>query len=185
MIRVVLTEDDLRIAERVGKERQKTFNRSGYYDKRCTYSGEDAHVQGAKTESAVAKGLGVRWDGEVFSLEEFLRNRQSYFDVGGEVEVRSTKYSNGRLIIKKHDKDDAPFVLVIVRGNNTYDLMGWCYGREGKRQEWWLEMGYGLPQYYVPQSELKPIEDLQELIIRKRAEKAGKSPPVVVDGVEL
>jgi len=77
--------------------------------------------------------------------------------------VRATECPNGRLIIHKEDPDDAPFVLARVRENEV-TLVGWLYGREGKRSEWW----YAPPNhpnwqaFFVPNDELHDMDDLPE-----------------------
>lgn len=112
--------------------------------------GYDAHVHGAVCEFVVAKALGIFWPGPGVLWSA---------DVGGGIQVRSTKREWGSLIVHKEDADKAPFVLVTGCLLN-YDVRGWLYGHECKQQGWW-SAGDGRPAFFVPQTALKPIEELR------------------------
>lgn len=116
--------------------------------------------QGACAELAVAFGLGVAWDGQYLPLEKWERWRLCGTDVSG-VEVRSTTHATGSLILHPKDKDEAPFVLVTCPERPLYRLVGWCWGREGKRPSLWRDVGYGRPCYYVKQRLLRPLAELR------------------------
>lgn len=88
------------------------------------------------------------------------------------IEVRSTGWKNGKLILHPEDADDCPFVLVTIDGS-VARLPGWIYGRDGKNQRWWQTEGsrqaLQYPCFMVPQHELRPIEDLL-LILKQQQE---------------
>jgi hypothetical protein len=86
---------------------------------------------------------------------------------GRRAEVRATEYwFGGCLLVHPGDPDDRPFVLV-VGGDGPYprvfDVMGWCYGREAKRSEWW-RTEYRHAAYFVPQTKLRPLVELDPAV---------------------
>jgi hypothetical protein len=109
-------------------------------------------IEGALAECAVAKRLGRYWPGKGVIKAS---------DVGGNLQVRSTPYSGGHLIVNPTDPDDEVFIFV-TGGNGTYCIRGWMYGRDCKRPEWWRELksGSGRMAYAVPQEALQSIDSL-------------------------
>jgi hypothetical protein len=108
-------------------------------------------IESAGAEAAVAKALGKYW------LAVLQNPQDADGDVSG-IEIRSTCRSDGRLIVHDRDKDDAPFVL--VRGTfPNYEICGWMRGRDAKKDKYKFN-GDGRPAYFVPSSELRPIEEL-------------------------
>lgn len=112
-------------------------------------------IESAGAEAAVGKALNIFW--------QHGKLREYKGDVGA-VEVRSTKLPNGRLILHDRDSDDAAFVL--VRGKfPSYELVGWCIAREGKRPEYKFH-GDGRCEdvekqsYFVPNNILRPINEI-------------------------
>lgn len=170
MIRVELCEWEARYATFVGKHRQRFIDKKGFEQRGvCGNSGEVNNIMGACGELALSKWLNVYWHPHVFDESEY-QNRKNIYDVGGQVEVRCTGHKNGRLPVKSIDRDGAPYVLVIQAGN-TYTLVGWLYGHEAKQARYIREY-YKLPwvSYFVPQSELRSMESLRDLLQR------GQSP---------
>ena len=67
-------------------------------------------------------------------------------DVGSDVEVRSTEYENGALLVRNNDSPDRKFVLVHVELNDGrgeprvgFNIKGWVWGHEAMTDEWWRE----------------------------------------------
>jgi hypothetical protein len=105
-------------------------------------------IEGALSEIALAKWLGVYWSGASFVRAD---------DVIG-YEVRWTHWDNGHLPLHRSDIDEKRYVLV-TGGLGKYVIRGWIYARDGKREELWGEFK-GAPEgacYKVPQSELMEI----------------------------
>lgn len=103
------------------------------------------HIEGACAEEAVAKYLNIFWSG---SIGELLTP-----DVG-KFQVRSTPLAHGRLIVQKKDPDDAVFILA-TGTIPRFIIVGWMYGHEAKRGEWWCDpQGTNRHAYFVPQSAL-------------------------------
>ena len=148
MIEVELTEAEIEFAGRVGVMRQFMAISQKYRPRYgCRGDPWQIHVDGAEAELAVAKYLGIEW---VPSLE---RQREGEHDVG-ELEVRSTRWRNGHLMLHPPDPDDAWFVLVISMPPR-FRLAGCIRARDGKRDEWWRATDRAA--YWVPQSALLPM----------------------------
>lgn len=103
------------------------------------------HLEGCLGEMALAKHLNVFWSGKGgFRAPDV-----------GELEVRTTRHENGRLILHPADSDDATFYL-LTGVNGTYDVRGHILGRDGKREEFWADpTGQGRGAFFVPQSHLR------------------------------
>lgn len=108
----------------------------------------DAHILGATAEMAVAKHLGVYWEGVVDRPETLAG------DVGV-VQVRGTSYLDGALILHDRDLDDAMFYLVAVDGR-VCRLLGRILGRDGKIPPFW-DPAKPRPAFFVPQSALQAV----------------------------
>lgn len=117
------------------------------------------HIAGAIGEYVVAKVLGVHWNPSVG-----IRGRSDVgADDGPPVQVRTTGYRDGHLIVNEPDDDDDPFILVVdlcSTGSARFDVVGYIYGDEAKRDEWRREIEGRGAKYFVPQSALEPIESI-------------------------
>jgi hypothetical protein len=84
-------------------------------------------------------------------------------DVGSrspKLHVRHSVRPDGRLILREDDPDDAVFVLV-TGTIPAFRVCGWITGREGKAGDL-IDLNNNRPPcWMVPQSELRPIEELQ------------------------
>lgn len=116
-----------------------------------------ADITGALSEMAVSVGLKLPWNDPIRAPRQ--RNADGDRDVG-DFEVRSTTRERGSLILYPKDADDAPFILVTGQ-LPTFELRGWVYGHEGKQERFW-RTDVRSPAFFVPQSALKPLGDLQE-----------------------
>lgn len=152
MIEVTFTHYELRMAAMIGVERQLEairFLRVHKYE--FAGSGWDIHIEGALAELAVAKARNSYWTALARDPGELPG------DVG-HVQVRSTKYRNGSLIVHPEDPDDAPFVLVVRYDEHTFHVIGWLYGKEAKQDEFWTDKnGNGRFAFFVPQGRLKQV----------------------------
>lgn len=156
---ITLTEADLALAQETANKRNAENRRVNRRDGKVLSNSLDIDLQGARSELAVARALNLKWDGAFLADEVWKVWKTTGCDVQN-LEVRSTLHQNGRLILHPKDKDEAPYILVIASKHPTYQLVGWCFGREGKIQEYWHDVGYGRPCYFVPRNKLKKIEDL-------------------------
>lgn len=110
-------------------------------------------VEGLLSEYAAAKGLGLPYEPTVGMLDTLLG------DIGPGLQVRSTKYPKGSLLV--HDKDDDDHAFILVTGRyGIYDIRGWIFAKEGKKKKYWKtykERG----AYWVPQEALRPLDTLK------------------------
>jgi len=109
--------------------------------------------QGSVAERAVSKALGYPWKGKGVHGEP---------DVGDDIEVKCTKYPDGKLIVQKHTPDDLKCILVIGVKLN-YTLVGWMMSQDAKQKKYlWKPNGeQGREAYFVPQSDLRPCSELE------------------------
>lgn len=163
MITVQLTLQERIEALNVARQRQNVNRGSGRGDAKVLKNGLEVDVQGAIGEIAIAKHFNLVWDGKIKSNEEWLEWRKSGHDVSG-LEVRFTKHRKGNLILQKKDKDDGMFVLITQIEPGRYEIVGWCFGLEGKQSHYWKDVGYGRPCFYVPREKLRKLEELKQFI---------------------
>jgi hypothetical protein len=142
---------------RVGVRRQVN---AIYNARRDRYGGEEGdawgkHIGGAIAECEVAHYLGLAWNAEA--------NQPGVADVAPFVEVRSTALRDGCLILHQADSDNARFILVVgeipnleiagfVRKGDIADI-----GRYRRVRGWNGQRS----AYFVPQSELRPMDEFE------------------------
>ena len=146
MARIVLSPSEMYLATTVACMRmiEDIFaNRSDRYgaDKK---NGFQLHIMGAIGELAVAKFLGVFWNGNLGNLKAP--------DVGF-VQVRSRSEQWHSLILHPADSDDDLFYLVTVQ-DYVCDVVGYIRGRDGKHPSHWDDPARGRPAFFVKQEYL-------------------------------
>lgn len=117
----------------------------------------DIYSTGA--ECAVAKHLQRYWHMGVNTFK-------SVPDVAPDIEVRSTDLATGRLILRKDDPAERPYVLVYWEkaAENMcpkFWILGWICGRDGMQPEWIDNPGSDEESYWVPQSALSDVDALR------------------------
>ena len=159
---VRLTADEMTKAAAVGAYRRikSIVNRRNLNTslKREEFDRWQADIEGALAEMAVVKVLRQPWTGSIPNGEF------KGADVGDKVQVRSTRYADGCLILYPNDYDAHLYVLC-VGAYGTYRLAGWVSGSAGKDARYW--MGDGVkqwPAFFVPQKALRPIRELMEML---------------------
>lgn len=143
---IVLTPAEMLVAAQVGIQRQVQnlkHNVQAAYGARREHDWQ-LNIEGALGEMALAKYLGIYWDGKGEMREP---------DVGN-VDVRTTPKPNNRLILHPKDPDDRVFYL-LTGYNGQYVVRGSILGKDGKKQEYWTDPKTGRPAYFVPQEALK------------------------------
>jgi hypothetical protein len=154
MTTVALTPDEVLQGAMVGVLRRVGNMKTGLADRPTYGAGQNQawtrDCEGACGELAVAKHLGLYWNGSLGQLKAP--------DVG-KYQVRTTPADGGRLLLHGRDPDDAAFIL--ARGfAPRFQLAGWIMGRDGKRQDWWRELVPGRPCFVVPNEALHPMDTL-------------------------
>lgn len=103
-------------------------------------------INGAQGELAVAKAFGVYWNASV--------NSGKAADVR-KIQVRTTTWATGRLIIRPKDSDEDLFMLVHCR-RPIFTLAGWMYGHEAKVEKFFREKdGTGDQAWWVDVEHLR------------------------------
>lgn len=152
-----LTDYEFAIAIQIGTYRQLSNLKKGRKDAYGAPSedGLNLHIQGACGESAVAKALNIYWSGNMGKLKACDVNHKKH-----KIEVRTRSKDWYELIIHEKDNDDAIFILVTGVAPN-FKLVGWCFGRDGKKQKYLKDpTGYRPPAFFVPQDDLQNMKRL-------------------------
>ena len=162
MIKVELTENNLLCAGLVGVCRQVSGfvrdvqagrdTQKGKYGVNNAVNGWQYNCDGAMAEMAVAKHFGVFYDGAYGNFKAK--------DVG-ELQVRSTSLKRGSLLLHDSDLDDDRFILVLTFEAPVLYLCGWCYGREGKQEQYW-RTDTKRPAYFYPQNFLRSMDTISQ-----------------------
>ena len=108
-------------------------------------------IEAAAAEVAVAKHLGMFFDG---SVNTFKRS-----DLGTQWEVRHTRHPQGHLIIRREDPTYSTYILVVGLVPRM-TVCGWIKGIDGKSPKHWCEMPPPAA-WFVKQIDLYPIDTIE------------------------
>lgn len=156
---VILTGKEVAYAKAAAKRRDEEA--ATWTSKRVDESTNDRgiHIQGALAECAAAKKLGLPW---ISALKSEKLN-PGVSDIGaGEtgLQVRSTTYRTGHLILRPRDSREDIYVLVVSLSECEHHLVGWMYGYEGMIEAFWRADFNGPPAWFIPQGSMKPVSAL-------------------------
>ena len=157
-----LDEKDILLATEVANMRNKSQREAKRKDGLVKGSSLGRDMQGTLAELAVSRALNLPWDGKWLPIAIWDSWKLEGNDVG-KLEIRSTDRSDGRLILHPSDKDFSPYVLVTSDAHPSYKLVGWVYGIDGKNEKYWRD-NVPRPCYMVPQTNLKSIDSLLEIL---------------------
>lgn len=149
---VRLTEAERRICVWVGEQRYRHASgnaRDPGAGPSRERRGPHFDVRGACCEYAASLMLNLSWRPTVGQIDQR--------DVGGIVDVRSTDLANGRLIIKPDGT--GPYMLVVQVDDYEYWSPGWIDAGEAKTR-YPLLTSHGDPAHFVPQNDLRSIDEL-------------------------
>lgn len=103
----------------------------------------DAHVLGAGGECAFCKWRGVYWHPTIGDVGRP--------DVAPDIDVKTTKEDRHCLRVPLGASADWRYVLATRLDEETYQMRGWCYGREAKVEQFKRDPhDLGKPAYFVP-----------------------------------
>ena len=151
---VKLTKTEAQTAAFVGVERRLTnrYKEVGAKDyvKEVQFDlgGFERDIQAAAAEQAFAKARNKYWD---YSVNTFKKP-----DVG-DVQIRHTVRSSGKLIVRPDDSDEEIFVLVTGE-IPEFTIRGYMRGCEAKQDQFIDNPGGGKPCWMVPQDNLRPVK---------------------------
>jgi len=140
------------MASEVGRLRQLSAIRQGLLDQHGFAGlGWSEHIEGACGEMAVAKILGIYWNGSVdtFKAPDLLTD----------VHVRTRSRHDYDLIVRPNDPDEANYVLVTGKCPE-YLIHGFLRGSEAKQNHWLNTYGNRPEAYFIPSYNLKPIREM-------------------------
>lgn len=111
-------------------------------------------IEGACAELALAKYLGVYWNGGV--------NTFKAGDVG-KFQVRYSQYYDARLVVRTNDAPGDIYVLV-VGGEGNYTLVGWCAGERAREVGSWENPNGYEYAWWVDQRDLSSMSGIWEVL---------------------
>jgi hypothetical protein len=157
-LEITLEWYELQFAATIGATRRVESMRNSRTDKYGMDGrrhGWQVDIEGVCGEMAVAKALGIYYNGSI--------NTFKLPDVG-RLQVRMTPLQKGSLIVRPADPDEAIFVLVTASERGyTYTVEGWMMGRHAKQDQWRESPNGRPPAYFVPINELYDIQELRRL----------------------
>jgi|TARA_R110002020_G_scaffold142963_1_gene315148 hypothetical protein len=161
-VRIILTKTQREYADNVGIKRQaynNSINKADAYGFKG--DGTAIHVDGARAELAVALALSKDWADFAKDYDKIVA------DVGTNIQVRSTNYKHGNLLLHPKDRDDQVFVLVKSHDFPTMEVVGWVLGKDAKKKVYWEDGSQhkaftGRPCYRYPHTKLNPMDSLED-----------------------
>lgn len=152
-MKIILDNNEMRAAKQIFDANQAA------YSDRHKYGANDRDMKaigmdGFAAELAVARFLGIDLKDHTPSIQGSDNPDVGVYD------VRQTRYSRGRLLLHKPDKDDRVTIFVTGTGR-TFFIRGWLRNRDGKQERFWQVINRKAnPCYAIPQSELQPMYSL-------------------------
>ena len=161
-VRVILNENELRQAVRIGSERNIASLVNAYQQPKEQTQKEghwEWHITGAIGEFAVSKVLNVEWHCDTKQIQEFDCGRY---------QVRSTTLNDGRLLVRRRDNPEHVFIFAQVIKNRVL-FHGWASGQRVID----LDQEIFPNCFTIPTYLLYPMTDLPEF------------PQILPDGVDM
>ncbi len=157
---VELTQHQLDLGVGVGHQRNALHRNHGRADG-IVRSGTslEMDIDGALAELAVCVAFNEPWaNAFVPQITDWDARRKALHDVGS-MEVKSTKYAGGCLLVQPQFSDESPYVLVVTNLSPVFRIAGWLYGWEVKQPQFW-RVDVPRPCFMAPQSALRPVNTL-------------------------
>jgi hypothetical protein len=154
------TEQELALAE--GQRRQSENEKKKLKGRNLgPASGEkalQAHLMGARGEVAVASYLGLKQ--ELFTE---LNPVKGSCDLPFSIDVKTRSNHAYDLLCFLDEKDNKKLVLVTDQLGKLI-IHGWILAKDAKQQKYRKSYSPGRFNYAIPQSDLKPISQLRQLV---------------------
>jgi hypothetical protein len=123
-------------------------------------AGKKQQALGSLAERIAAKALGIYWPSAFNNFAEA--------DLPHNVEVRLIGVPHyGLRVYPRNDDSRRVIGVVIPRGEERalrYRVAGWILAGDAKREEWSLAPHGRPPMFAVPQDQLRPVGELQEIV---------------------
>lgn len=149
---IILSESEWNIGVAIGQRRQAENIRDHRKD-RNNFRGDGVktHIFGVHCEMAGAAAVGVLWRDTLFREADLGLRRQ----------VRGAHYHHGRLLIHHDDNPTDIFILVTKEDDSpVFQVKGWAYGYEAKKDEFWRDPVGNRPCFFAPQRILRCMTTL-------------------------
>lgn len=159
---VKLLKSEVRLAKKIARRIDDRY--FDYEDDMVgSISSLDAHIEACKVKYAAAKALEIKFNKKVLTREEWkvFQKRLARKPI---FSTRHTKHPHGNLLLQEKDLDESIFIFIRIVSPTSFELVGWCYGKDGKKKKYWKEVGYNHPCYFVPAHALKPVGSLKRLL---------------------
>lgn len=142
-----------RDAARAKNRKQMEFVKDSVWDS------IDTEIQSMAAEFAVAYYFGQTEYEPVIGHPD--RKQGDLIIKNKPIEVKSTSREHGCLVVRKNALA-RPYVLVVSNPPDVH-IVGWFNSEEAKVEKYWRENVHS-PAYFVPQSDLLPINYLEDAI---------------------
>ena len=123
----------------------------------------DLEVLGARCEAAGKLFLNpVKW-------HAFSRTVRDLPDLDDFIDVKGAPQAHHSLLVQEGQPDNFAYLLILGHAHPDYEIVGWAWGWECKKDRELSDPVGGMPAYFVGQDEsiLKPPDELRE-ILRER-----------------
>lgn len=148
---VRLTEGEVAASLLIAAVRRLESNRSGrednHHGKKDPWMDE---IDGAAAEIAYCKFRGQFWSPGV--------NTFHGADHGTKIQIRSTQYDTGCLIIRPKEDPPSHYYVLATGHIPVFQIRGWILGKAGMLPQYLKSPNGRPPAYFVPQSLLTPFK---------------------------
>lgn len=158
---VRLSSVEKRLCEHVTKVRIKTNRSNNVSEKKISKDEElQLELEGYGAELAFCRLFNVFPDTSTHSRSSESDTGDAFLPCGRAVDVKATKYPNGKLLAALWKKDEVDLYALMVGQYPEYTFMGFMRKDELRREERVGSLGHG-PTYIANQNELKELSELQ------------------------
>ena len=182
MATITLTEEQIRIADFVGKKRQDDAVRRGRPAKNKApedyYEALRIHVIGARCELAGKLCLDpVKWNA-------LLDDVRGVPDLSTFIDVKGRRLRHHSLIVQYDDPGEWAYLLVCSSNHPEYDIAGWLWGREAKQEKNRKDPVGGRGAYFADGASLRSVDELKALVPPGEDASLPSIPPEVAREME-
>lgn len=166
--KITLTEDQIDKAMREGAQRQarKTVERTINGGPSKGERAKRNHQLGALGE--MANGVYLRITKHLDFGTPLQNDMPDYRNLKIPIDVKTRWGHKSMLIVTHKGKSGRAYVLATTEDWRTFILHGWAWGSEIMQDQYWTTPNERSPAYFFPQRNLRPMEELVELLVGER-----------------
>ena len=158
--KVSLSSSEQAICKAIAKKRFESNRSNGVFNKKIgNQSNEFTDLNGFAAEFAFCKLFNVMPD---FSIQPRKSDENDYdciFPDGIKIDVKTTKYKTGRLLVAKWKKSGSDAFALMIGEFPNYEFKGFCSRDRAMSNENLKDMGHG-EAYFVDQEHLSEYMDM-------------------------